>query len=263
MPIRVANVLPKSGLQFLALCYRFVTVEWQHANREDIPDQGFERRCREFCVTGLGSEWTVSQAREMQLGAGLDTASGIGHEVDIVARHAELIAPVEMKNRAGNPPEKNDVINFFAKLIDYLCANPSLLDREFCPVFITTTAFDVNGLGACVGLGIHPVAPGLRPLPALVHNAFLMQNELDRGLLLGHAINERFDDFCARINALAVALSPTWFSQRFGNISDTKISVAVRPELQTAALGAELQQLSGECSSLLYEFAQLKAGVQQ
>jgi hypothetical protein len=263
MPIRAADILPKPGLQFLALCYKFVTVDWQHANREDIPDQGFEQRCREYCVTRLGNGWMVSQPREMQLGAGLDTASGIGHEVDIVARHAELVAPVEMKNRAGCPPEKNDVIVFFAKLIDYLCANPALLQQEFCPVFITTTAFDVNGLGACIGLGIHPVAPGLRPLPALVYNARLMQNELDRGLVLGHAIKERFDDFCARLNALAVTLSPTWFSQRFGNISESKISVAVRPELQTAALGAELQQLSGECSSLLFEFTQLKAGVPQ
>jgi hypothetical protein len=109
MPIRVADILPKPGLQFLALCYRFVTVEWQHADREDIPDQGFERRCRECCVTSLGSEWTVSQAREMKLGAGLDTASGIGHEVDIIARHAESIAPVEMKNRAGSPPEKTTI----------------------------------------------------------------------------------------------------------------------------------------------------------
>ena len=263
MSIRVADILPKPGLQFLALCYRFVSFDWQHAKREDIPDQGFEHQYREYCVTSLGSEWTVSQPREMQLGAGLDTASGIGHEVDIIARHAELIAPVEMKNRAGSPPEKNDVIVFFAKLIDYLCANPSLLQQEFCPVFISTTAFDVNGLGACIGLGIHPVAPGLRPLPALVHNARLMQNELDRGLVLGHAIKQRFDDFSARINSLAVALSPTWFSQRFGNISDSRISIATRPELQSAALGAELQQLGGECSSLLFEFTQLKAGVQQ
>jgi hypothetical protein len=183
--------------------------------------------------------------------------------VDIIARHSELVAPVEMKNRAGSPPEKNDVIVFFAKLLDYLCANPSLLQQEFCPVFITTAAFDVNGLGACLGLGIHPVAPGLRPIPALVHNARLMQNELDRGLVLGHAIRERFDDFCARINSLSVTLSPTWFSQRFGNISESKISVGARPELQTAALGAELQRLGGECSSLLFEFQQLKAGVKQ
>ncbi len=262
MSIRDSHILPKSGLQFLAFCYRFVTVEWQHAEREDIPDQGFERRCRERCITTLGSDWAVSQPREMQLGAGLDTASGIGHEVDIIARHAELIAPVEMKNRAGSPPEKNDVVIFYAKLIDYLCANPSLLQQEFCPVFITTTAFDVNGLGACIGLGIHPVAPGLRPLPVLIHNGRLMQNELDRGLVLGHAIKQRFDDFCARVNALAVTLSLTWFSQRFGNISDSRISVAVRPELQTAALGVELQQLGGECSSLLFEFSQLKARVQ-
>jgi hypothetical protein len=76
MSIRAANILPKPGLHFLALCYRFVTVDWQHSDRQDIPDQGFEQRCREYCVTRLGSDWTVSQPREMQLGAGLDTASG-------------------------------------------------------------------------------------------------------------------------------------------------------------------------------------------
>ena len=114
MSIRVADNPSKPGLQFLALCYRFVTTEWQHALREDIPDQGFERCCREYCINGLGSEWTVSQPREMQFGAGLETASGISHEVDIVARHAELIAPVELKNRAAYPPQKNDVIVFYA-----------------------------------------------------------------------------------------------------------------------------------------------------
>jgi hypothetical protein len=261
MSIRVTDTLPKAGLQFLALCYRFVTMEWQHAKREDIPDQGFERCCREHCITKLGNGWTISQPREMQLGAGLDSASGVGHEVDIIARHAELTAPVELKNRAGYPPDKNDVIVFYAKLIDYLCGNPTLLQSEFCPVFVTTTAFDVNGLGACIGLGIHPIAPGLRPLPALIHNGLVMQNELNRGLVLGHAIKERFDDFCSRVNGLSVALAPTWFSQRFGKVSDNKISVVAMPGLQTAALGAELQRLGGECSSLLFEFNQLKAGV--
>jgi hypothetical protein len=32
--VRAADILPKPGLQFLALCYRFVTVDWQHADRQ-------------------------------------------------------------------------------------------------------------------------------------------------------------------------------------------------------------------------------------
>ena len=105
MPVRADTTLPPSALEFLMRAYRFVVDEWPHARREEmLPDQGFEERFREMCVRRL-SGWTVSQQREMQLGAGLETASGVGHEVDLVAYHPEVVTILELKNRRACPPE--------------------------------------------------------------------------------------------------------------------------------------------------------------
>lgn len=257
--IRAGEILPVCGVHFLAHCYRFVAVSWQHASRESSPDQGFERQLREGCICKLPQEWTVSQHREMQLGYGLDTASGVLHEVDIVARHPDLTAILEMKNR-GYPADKNDVVVFFAKIVDYLAANPSLLQRELCPTIMSTSSFEPHALGACVGLGIHPMAPGLRPLPLLVDNGRRMENEIKGGLQVSKATAQRFEDYCARVNSLALVLSSTWFSKRFGAISESRIVVKAISPMQIVGLGQEMQQLSADCSALLYEFQQVKGG---
>jgi hypothetical protein len=260
MTIRAGQILPRCGTEFLARCYKFAAAEWQHAVRDNgLPDQGFERQFREGCISKLPLDWAVSQHREMQLGYGLDTASGVLHEVDIVARHSELTAIVEMKNWQVQS-NKNEVIVFFAKLIDYLAANPSLLERELCPTFVSAYAFEPHALAACVGLGIHPIAPGLRPLPLLIENARRMQNEIDSGLRISTSTAQRFGDYCARINALAVALDPTWFSRRFGAVSDSRIVVKAVSLMQTVSLGQDMQTLSADCSALLYDFQQVKAG---
>src|SRR5688572_14443596 len=94
------------SLHFLVHSYKFVNFEWQHCQREDLPDQGFEQRFRENCLLHI-TDWDISQGREMHLGYGVDTASGVAHEVDIVARCETISAIVEMKNRQGDPPEKN------------------------------------------------------------------------------------------------------------------------------------------------------------
>ena len=117
MPIRPEYTPPQAALEFLVRCYRFVAWEWPHAERVQVPDQGFEQRFRESCFHGL-TNWSVSTEREFHLGIGIDTASGVAHEVDIVARHPDLIAIMEMKNRGGVLPGKNDVIVFFAKVLD-------------------------------------------------------------------------------------------------------------------------------------------------
>ena len=132
-------------------CYKFVDSIWQHVDREPIPDQGFELRFRESCVKDL-IDWNISQQREMHLGCNLQTASGVCHEVDIVAKSQDLIAILELKNRQGSPPEKNDVIVFFAKIFDYLALNPTLLLSEIIPIFMSNTQFEVTGLAACMGL---------------------------------------------------------------------------------------------------------------
>ena len=69
----------------------------------------------------------------LHLGSGLETASGVLHEIDVVARSTDVTAILEMKNRKGTLPDKNDVIVFFAKVLDYLAANPVLVSRDVCP----------------------------------------------------------------------------------------------------------------------------------
>ncbi len=259
MSIRTENPLPKEGLQFLQRCYRFVSREWQHAPRELLPDQGFEERFRESCVIHLVG-WSVSLEREMRLGSALDTASGVSHEVDIVAQCQDLTAVLEIKNRPANPPEKNDVIVFFAKLLDYLALNPSLLLREVCPAFMSSTTFEESGLAACLGLGIHPVAPGLRPLPILADNARLMDIELRRGVIITSALREEFDDFCANLNRLSVTLSGTWLSSRCGYQSERTIILRAVDRLETITLGRELRRLNGDCERLIGWMKQAKLG---
>ena len=253
MNIHTDDSLPPSAIQFLKQCYRFVNLEWQHLDREPLPDQGFEMRFRESCVANL-YDWTISQEREMQLGEGLDTASGVLHEVDIVAQTSDLVAILEIKNRQFDLPGKNDIIIFFAKILDYLALNPSLLLREVLPAFMSNFSFDESGLAVCLGLGIHPIGPGLRPLPVLVDSAKIMNSELLKGLSLDAAVAERFEDFGARLNNLTVSLNETWLTNRCGFRSEDTIILKAIGALQTLALSRELRSLNGDCTELLNEF---------
>ncbi len=157
-------------MAILRHCYRFVNEDWQHVTREPLPDQGFEEKFRESCVLKL-PDWIVSQSWELNLGSGRLTASGVLHEIDVVVRNEPFRAIFELKNRQASPPEKNDVIVFMAKMLDYLSLTPSLLKQTLIPIFISTVAFEYTGLAARLGLGIHPIAPGLRPVPLLVFKA--------------------------------------------------------------------------------------------
>lgn len=260
MTIRVDEILSEPGISFLFQCYKFVAVEWQHSKRELIPDQGFEQRFRESCSLKL-SGWSISQAREMNLGCGLDTASAVAHEVDIVARFQNLTAILEVKNRQASPPGKNDVIVFFAKIFDYLAANPILVQKEVCLGFMSNTTFEPSGLAACLGLGIHPIAPGLRPIPILVKNAELMDYELKKGLKVTPNIFAQFQDFCAALNRMCLILDKTWLSSRCGYYSEDKIVLKAVSPLPTLELSQEIRQINGDCTRLLEEFRKAKSRV--
>lgn len=258
MDIRVDSYLPDTALQFLKHCYRFVNSEWQHIGREPTGDQGFEMRFRESCVTNLPS-WTISQEREMRLGEETETASGVLHEVDIVAQTSDLIAIVEMKNRLATPPDKNDVTIFFAKILDYLAHNPFLLTREVLPAFISSTSFDESGLAACLGLGIHPTAPSLRPVPVLADSALRMQAEIRNGTLSASETVDQFDEFCVRLNRLSFDLRETWLTNRCGFLSEDAIIVKAIESIEALTLSRQIRQLNGDCSELLAEFKEAKA----
>ena len=247
--IRVDELLPTAAVDFLKHCYRFTNEEWQHADRLLVPDQGYESIFRSNCVTQL-TAWAISEQREMHLGHEAPTASGILHEVDIVAKHSDCSVIMELKNR-HDPPDKNDVIVLFAKIMDYLASNPALLLKEVCPVFMSTTPFEAHGLAACLGLGIHAVSPGLRPVPVLVDNGKRIDHELKQGLQVSEETLGRFGDFCAELNNLCSSLSDNWIGTRFGYRSENTIVLKAAPETDSRAMGHVVWQLNAECNWLL------------
>lgn len=256
MLIRPEIVPPPSTLEFLRHCFRFVSREWPHAEREPVADEGFEQRFRESCVLHL-PEWVVSEQREMRLGIGLDTTSGGIHEVDIIARHPTVTAILEVKNR-GDMPGKNDVIVFFAKVLDYLLANPMLTLGDVCLAFMSRNSFDSSGLAACLGLGIHPIASDLRPLPVLIDSALRMEYELRQGLMIPADTQDRFDDLCADLNSLASTLDETWPDNRFGYLSDNNLMCKAVAPLQTNTLEQQFRQTNSDCTDLLNDFRAAK-----
>jgi hypothetical protein len=249
--------LPRPSLDLLGHCYRFVNEGWQHLPRDDSADQGFEIRLRESCVLKLVG-WVVSQHREMNLGMGLITASGVLHEIDVVAQHEPTVGILELKNRAGWPPDKNDIIVFFAKILDYLCHTPSLLRANLVPIFVSTYGFQQSGLAACLGLGIHPIGPQLRPPFFLFHIANLMTYEMDRGIALSPTDALAFDDFCAKLENMLNLLAGADVNNRFDYFDDLTVAVRAFESIDVDDLANELRALNSECSRLIQVFKAAK-----
>ena len=258
MALRCEPITGPEGLQFLRHCYRYVSEDWQRCPREALPDQGFEMRFRELSVARLNG-WLISQPWELELGAEMLCASGVRHEIDLVARHPSALGIVELKNRPGMPPGKCDVAVFFAKFLDYLAFNPRLLLSEVCPVFLSSGVFEETALAACLGLGVHPVGPGLRPLALVADTLQRIGNEFERGLAPGAELRLRWDDACATVNRLHMELEDTWVSARCGYASEKMINLRAVGGLQTVELSHALRQANGDCSMVLEAVKLLKA----
>ena len=259
MALRVETPVPRPALDLLRRCYLFVNEDWQHLPRDESADQGFEAKLRESCIAKLVG-WVVSQHREMNLGMGLITASGVLHEIDVVAQLEPTVGILELKNRADWPAEKNDVIVFFAKILDYLCLTPALLRSYLVPIFVSSYAFEQSGLAACLGLGIHPVAPQLRPLPILIDNANRMIAEMDKGLTLSSEDTLAFDDFRAKLRNMSSLLAGADANNRFDYFNDLTIAVHAFGGVDVTELADELWALNGECSRLIHVFKAAKGG---
>lgn len=259
MALRIEAITTSLGLRFLRHCYRFVDAEWQRLEREVLPDQGFELKFRSSTVIAL-ADWQVSQEWELGLGSELTTASGVRHEIDLVARHPDVLGIAELKNRPGCPPGKNDVIIFFAKILDYLAHNPKMLLSEVVPVLVSSSAFEEATLAACLGLGIHPVAPGLRPLPLLADSLRRIESEIAGGLVLPEKAAEQWEDACAGLNRLGLGLGESWLSARCGYVSDELINLRATLDVDAYEMSRELRRVNGDCTAILGAIRLQKAG---
>lgn len=259
MSLRNADIFSAETIRLLRHSYGFLMHQWQHSDREAIPDEGFELQFRQSCVRQLDN-WIVSQHREMQFGCGAATASGVFHEIDVVLRSDTVIGVFELKNQRSGSPGKNSVVVFFAKILDYLLANPSLLKREIVAAFMTSQAMENSALAACLGLGIHPLFPGTRPIPVLVHNARLMLAELDNGLSVPPSVRPSVNDLCAVLNRLTLQFSSIAISERLDSFSDSSILVHALPAPPVSDLCDDLRLANAETARLVALFKAAKAG---
>lgn len=255
MALRIDNPAQPNVGTLLRHCYVFVSRDWQHCPRDGSPDQGFEAKFRELSLSKLGG-WVISQHREMGFGLGLMTASGALHEIDLVTQGDPVLGVLELKNRQGWVPDKNDVIVFFAKIVDYLCLTPSLLRQTVVPVFMSAFGFEASGLAACLGLGIHPVAPFLRPLPVLIYNAQCMLAEKAKGSQIAPEDEAALDDFCSRLSQMSSALAGAETNKRFGYLNESTIEVSAFACPEVYELADKLRSLNGESDRLLNTFRQ-------
>ena len=262
MDLKASNLVSPRVLEFLRHAYRFLNLDWPHASREPIPDQGFEETFRSACVTKLPA-WTISQIREMHLGQDLLTASGTSHEVDVVGSCDQATAILELKHWESGTPTKNEVVVFFAKIFDYLATNPQLVLREVCPIFVSLSGFEESGLAACLGLGIHPIGPQLRPLPIIVDAAQRMDAELQASPGIYTELSDELADLWAMIYSLSTALMATWIGNRCGYLSENTILLTAASCSDSISLSRNLRDANALCLKLLTRFRANKATSQK
>lgn len=256
MSVQIDDSFTPITLQFLKRCFKFVDQEWRIAPRETLPDKGFEIRFRENYIRQMPG-WSISHSGQVNF-EGQYTASGLSHEISLISHHPEGVGILEMQNDQDVSPGKNDIIVFFAKVLDYVMNNPLLAQRDICPVFVSSHKFEEMSLSACLSLGIHPVAPGLRPLPLLVDGARRMGNELNKGLLLAPNIFNDYAELCGRLNKISSRLQGTWLSNRCGYQSDSTVVLRSTVVEDPISLSHELKSANEECSNLLAEFRTAK-----
>jgi len=253
MPTRFSTPWDPPTAQFLREAYQFVARSWQHTPRDETPDQGFERRFREHYIERF--EWMEDFCRPGNAARSnsRETASGVLHEIDLVALHDTATAVAELKNYQ-NTPDKNDVIIFHAKVLDYVVANADLILRELCLAFVACTTLEDPTLSTCFGLGIHPVTPQLRPLPVLIQNATYWQRKIHEGTNISNEIMARFEDFGARLSKVAVSLSETWPSCRFGYQGPNRIVIRTAAFSDSDSLLQDFRSLNADCLPLKEAF---------
>ena len=75
--------------------------------------------------------------------------------------------------------------------------------------------------------------------------------ELRQGVLLPEPDLERFQDFCSEINRVSLTLRDTWFSSRFGYLSEDSIVMKAVAGYEISASSHSIYSLNAECNYLL------------
>lgn len=150
-----------------SLC--FLRRIWPHAPRyTEERDQGFERTFREHFWQRLRPD-LVSSVHDLSFAASLSTLSGLAHELDLLARWENQEWVFELKNGGGSDINKEMLMVFHEKILDFYLANYGFLfGFRIMRGFLTGAGYIDNNLRAyCATWGIVLIDNELLPIPAL------------------------------------------------------------------------------------------------
>lgn len=148
---------------------RFLKITWPHAPRTiGERDQGFESTFRNHFWEKFHPD-AISTVHDLKFGAGLSTLSGLNHELDLLARWANQEWVFELKNGGGSEINKEMLMVFHEKILDFYLANYGFLsDLRIMRGFLTGAAYINDNLRAyCAAWGIVLIDNELLPIPAL------------------------------------------------------------------------------------------------
>jgi hypothetical protein len=148
---------------------RFVAVTWPHAPKSsEERDQGFERIFRNHIWERFRPE-AISSVHDLSFGAGLSTLSGLNHELDLLARWGDQEWVFELKNGGGSEINKEMLMVFHEKTLDFFLANYGFLSGLRIMRGFLTGAGHVNDYlrAYCAVWGIVLIDNELLPIPAL------------------------------------------------------------------------------------------------
>ncbi len=217
------------NLSTLPLIEQITTYSWYFLKRffghtypklPDKKDDGFEDQFREYVFREL-KPITVSDTHDLGFGSSLNSLSGLSHEIDLVAKWDELIVVYELKNCFI---DKNMVINFQQKCLDYFLENEKLLASNCLErIFLTTSTVNDNRIrNFCAIWGIRLIDASQVPIgqcklwlesinPAMLHSHD--QEEYDYILSLMHDIEDSvhtdMNHIFRRVSEFVFEMSPS------------------------------------------------------
>jgi hypothetical protein len=165
----------------------FLAKVWPHTAKSfEERDRGFERAFRHHMFEKFRPT-AISSVHDLSFGAGLGTLSGLHHELDLLSRWDEQEWVFELKNGGGCEINKEMLMVFQEKTLDFYFANYGFLSSlRIMRGFLTGAGYVDDHIRAyCAAWGIVLIDNELFPLPALPALLAEKKRWLGRGELPG------------------------------------------------------------------------------
>ncbi|MBE2228443.1 MAG: hypothetical protein IAE93_13895 [Ignavibacteria bacterium] len=171
----------------------FVSKEWPKIQRKPKPDQGFEEEFKNYLFNKEIID-TINNFHDLSLGAfSLKSFSNVNHELDVVATKNSDLLVFELKNYAHGGLNKEIVLVFWGKFIDFYFRNYLILKDYNINLFIVlaSSQIDENIRDLCSAFGIKLIEPEYMTINVLSYftNNLFSKIDNDNILLLSKVEN--------------------------------------------------------------------------